>query len=367
MSTTATRPAPTTTADEVSALDAWLSATDVMRDGTAPEVRAAFLRDAVAHHVAHNPAYARYADGLDPATIDVDTLDRIPLLPSGVFKRAADLVRTGSEPVVMTTSSGTQGTVSRVPRDDATLMRFFASVTAATHELLDVEHAETVVHNVGPRVDESQHLWISYVMSGVSVLHETDFYVRDGAVETERLVAALAADDPSVPSLVVGPPPLLWDLAHALRTRPLPAHPRRFAVTIGGWKGRQGQAVGRAALHDVLVPSLGLPGAGAVRDAFNMVELNTIALECAHHAKHCPPWLYVSARDARTLAPVAAGESGLLAYCDPTPTSFPGFVLSEDFGWVDRDVACPCGVTGDVLRIERRVNRLESRGCAMKI
>jgi len=358
----------TTTTGEVSALDAWLSQTDVFREGPDAQVRAAFLREAVTHHLQHNPAYARYAAGFDPATLAPDTLDTIPLLPSGVFKRATEQVRTGDAEVVLTTSSGTQGTLSQVPRDDTTLMRFFASVTAATHELLDVEHSETVVHNVGPRVEESQHLWISYVMSGVSVLHDTDFYVRDGDVETARLVEALADDDPGVPSIVVGPPPALWDLAVALQqSGGLPPHARRHVVTIGGWKGRQGDAVPREELHRLLVPAFGLPGVASVRDAFNMVELNTIVLECAHHAKHCPPWLHVSARDPRTLGGVPAGEAGLLAYCDPTPTSFPGFVLSEDFGWVDRDVACPCGITGDVLRIERRVNRLESRGCAMKI
>jgi long-chain-fatty-acid---luciferin-component ligase len=352
----------------VDELDALLSSSDIFLSPPGPEVRARLLRRATAHHLEHNPAFARFAGDLDPQTVQPDTLHTLPLLPSGVFKRAADLVRTGDAPVVLTSSSGTLGTVSQVPRDDTTLMRFFASVSAATHDLLDVEHTETVVHNIGPRVEESQHLWISYVMSGVAVLHETEFWVRDGELATARLLDALRAEDGDLPSVLVGPPPVLWDLAQAVAgSEPLPHHPRRRVVTIGGWKRRQGQSVRPEVLGPMLVSAFGLRSGADVRDAFNMVELNTIVLECAHHTKHVPPWLYVSARDAHTLEQVAAGEPGLLAYCDPTPTSFPGMVLSEDFGWVDRDVECRCGITGDVLRIERRVNRLESRGCAMKI
>jgi long-chain-fatty-acid---luciferin-component ligase len=355
-------------AQGVDELDALLSTSDVFLAPPDPELRARLLRQAVAHHLEHNPAFARFSAGLDPASVQPDTLDTLPLLPSGVFKRAADLVRTGDAPVVLTSSSGTLGTVSRVPRDDTTLMRFFASVSAATHDLLDVEHTETTVHNLGPRVEESQHLWISYVMSGVAVLHETEFWVRGDALATTMLLETLRAEDPDLPSVLVGPPPVLWDLARVVAEgEPLPRHARRRVVTIGGWKRRQGQSVRPEVLGPSLVSAFGLRSTADVRDAFNMVELNTIVLECGRHAKHVPPWLYVSARDAHTLAPAPAGEPGLLAYCDPTPTSFPGMVLSEDFGWVDRDVSCPCGVTGDVLRIERRVNRLESRGCALKI
>jgi long-chain-fatty-acid---luciferin-component ligase len=92
-----------------------------------------------------------------------------------------------------------------------------------------------------------------------------------------------------------------------------------------------------------------------------------VLFECSHKAKHVPPWLYASARDPRTLAEVKSGEPGLLAFADPTPTSYPGFVLSDDFGSVSRRIPCPCGITSDTLTIERRVNKVETRGCALKL
>jgi long-chain-fatty-acid---luciferin-component ligase len=360
----------TDTTLRITPLDAWLSADEVFNADWphSRELRLSRIREALAVHCAQNSYFREYlaAHHFTPATLTEDTLGSVPLLPAGLFKRSADRIRTGTAAAIDTTSSGTQGSISHVPRDDTTMQRFFASVAAATKELLDIEHAETLVRNIGARVDETQHLWIAYVMAGVSVLHETEFFIRNGTLDFERLVSALAEDPTDAPSLIVGPPPIVLDIAHRLQTSPLPAHDRRFVITIGGWKRSEGERVRREVFDHEVVAAFGLQGADRVRDAFNMVELNTVIIECAEHRKHCPPWLYASARDPHTLRELH-DEPGLLGYVDPTPTSFPGAVLSEDFGWVDRDQTCPCGITGDVLRIERRVNRLESRGCAMKI
>lgn len=353
-------------------LDAWLSSDGAFRapyeEGRAKLVDS--LLNVLTMHMANNSAYSAYAKALkfDLSEFSEESLDRVPLVPAGAFKRMPEVLRTPGKDVVDTTSSGTQGTVSRIPRDNTTMMRFFASVAAGTKELLDLEHSETMVYSIGPTIRESRHLWISYVMAGVSVLHDTDFYVADGQLQAKRLMDDLRTASPHVPSLIVGPPPMLWDLTRkAAESGGLPSHPRRYVITIGGWKRRSGEMVERKMFDAHVSKTLGLAGTSHVRDAFNMVELNTIILECEHHTKHCPPWLYVTARDPWTLKATAERESGVLGYLDPTPTSFPGMILSEDFGWVERKFACPCGVVSDTLHIERRINRLESRGCAMKI
>ncbi|QOD07438.1 hypothetical protein [Rathayibacter toxicus] len=353
----------------VSSLDVWLSEDDVFRadwDVTRRR-RLETIRAAFDYHIDRNACFRDFARlrGFEVENLTENTLGSVPLIPAGLFKRFSEGVRTGSDPAVMTTSSGTQGTVSHVPRDNVTINRFFASVTAATQELLDIGHSETRVRNIGPRVDDVQHLWISYVMAGVSVLHDTDFFVHHGVFDQDSFLASLADDRNDVPSLIVGPPALLWDLAEAI-DRPLPPNKERRIVTIGGWKRREGERVDRYLFDAKVGSALGVPDALYIRDAFNMVELNSVLIECSEKKKHCPPWVYASARDPHTMHELNDG-AGLLGYVDPTPTSFPGAVLSEDFGWIDRDIDCPCGIRGDVVRIDRRVNRLESRGCAMKI
>jgi long-chain-fatty-acid---luciferin-component ligase len=80
-----------------------------------------------------------------------------------------------------------------------------------------------------------------------------------------------------------------------------------------------------------------------------------------------PPWLRVTARDPGDLRVLGEGESGMLGYVDPLATSYPGFVLSDDLGTVSYGVDCACGRRSDMLRIERRLSRVESRGCALKL
>ncbi len=356
----------------VSGLDSWLARDEVFFDGVAENVarRELELGLAVAYQLANNPAYSDYCSrqGFQFSDIAKAGLGAIPVLPSGVFKRNPGLVRTGNTNVVQTTSSGTQGSISRIPRDDVTMMRFFASISASVRDLLRVEHAETMVHNVGPHVGESEHLWISYVMSGVAVIHQCDFYISQEVLQYNRLYAALQNGVSSVPEIIVGPPPVLLDVARAvLNDGPLDRSSQRFIITIGGWKRRVGEMLPRPEFNSLMGKAFGLNEESQVRDAFNMVELNSLVLECAYHQKHCPPWLFAAARDPKTMRLLDSGESGILSYADPTPVSFPGMVLSEDFGQVLREVECPCGVTGDILRIDRRINRLESRGCALKM
>src|SRR5439155_26314175 len=128
--------------------------------------------------------------------------------------------------------------------------------------------------------------------------------------------------------IVAGPPILLLALPDKVRTHgPTEAHPCSLAVAIGGWKRAGGAHIPRAEFDARVREGLGL-GPSAVRDAFNMVELNTVMIECPQGRKHVPPWLWTRARDPHTLAVIDSGKVGILAYLDATPVSYPGFILS---------------------------------------
>ncbi len=83
---------------------------------------------------------------------------------------------------------------------------------------------------------------------------------------------------------------------------------RMKVVTIGGWKRREGERVSRTELSDVVCRSLGLDNDHYVRDAFNMVELNTVIMECERHKLHVPPWLRVDALDPPDTARPGVGR-----------------------------------------------------------
>ncbi|MDE2324405.1 MAG: hypothetical protein KGL51_07000 [Betaproteobacteria bacterium] len=335
-------------------------------------VRREFVRQAAQWHLQSGSSYAAYASRQGfrmDMLATADGVGALPLLPSMLFKREAlRLAHPAATDILWTTSSGTKGSISRIPRDDITLRRFFASIGNLSNEMLDIQNSDITVFNLGPDADEANNLWISYVMAGITVmLPKSRYYVQANRLLLEDLIHDLQATLGQRIALM-GPPPLLADLAHALVARRIRLQPRpdSLVVTIGGWKRRSGERMPRAAFDELLAGVFQLPSS-QVRDTFNMVELNSVLVECEHKLLHVPPWLYVRARDPGSLGVLPGGHSGVLSYLDPTARSFPCFVLSDDLGSVDENYKCACGRCSDVLRIERRLNTVESRGCALKM
>jgi long-chain-fatty-acid---luciferin-component ligase len=271
--------------------------------------------------------------------------------------------------VKVCTSSGTQGGKSRVHRDSTTLERFLGSIDRGVDLLLANRVVERRLFVLGPDTTEAADLWFSYVLSIVDLLYPTEFFVRDGVMRMDRFVAEIAADRSERP-LVIGPPVLVKDAALRLRERGIrPGLDGRdgMVITAGGWKKFDDQALPRDEFTEVVADAFGLTDPTRIRDCYNAVELNTVLFECEHQAKHVPAWLHASARDPVTQRPLEPGQVGPLAFCDALPTSYPGFVLTDDLGSVSAEGACPCGRASRVLTISRRVESVEARGCALKM
>ncbi len=331
------------------------------------------VRDAATRYYELCPPYRRLCDAEGFAPDDLVTageLIRVPLVPAGAFKRHSLLCGQESHVVKRCLSSGTQGTRSEVPRDNVTLERFVGSVQSVAKDVVGLPFRGRVL-NLGPDTDEAADLWFAYVMSVMELIYPARHFVRDGVFHVAELVAALADAEPDERLLLVGPPPLFLQFAEYLEQSSVKLALDRagadcMVVTAGGWKRASAEAIEPGELRRRLEAALGVADAACIRDAFNMVELNTVLIECGAHRKHVPPWLVATARDPGSLAALPDGVTGVLAYLDPTPTSYPGFVLSEDFGSVHTD-PCPCGRTAPTVTIERRVKRIESRGCALKM
>ena len=306
--------------------------------------------------------------GFEPnSLVQTNDLDSVPLIPSSLFKKSASALQTirpqSFERPLYTTSSGTQGQLSRVPRDDATLMRFFASISSGVRQVLRIDNFSVPLFNLGPPTDQATDLWLSYVLAGAGLLFPSSDYVEMGEFLIDRLLDDL--DRCNAPCILVGPPMLVSRLSEEVREG-MRLHEHSIIVTVGGWKTHENRAVDRAQFADKTSQAFGIPPSN-VRDAFNMVELNTVIFECGSGVKHIPPWLYMSTRSPRDLSPSVDEQGGILSFLDPSADSYPAYVLSGDFGSVSRSYQCDCGIQSDVLKIERRITRLESRGCAMKM
>lgn len=327
------------------------------------------LREAFRHHFENCPAFGRYcqSEGVTPELIKApEHLPRIPLIPSSTFK-SLDVRSVPEESITKVCySSGTRGGLSRIPRDNTSLERFVGSIRISAEQLLGLR-AEAQVFNLGPDSDEAKEVWFPYVMSLLGLLRPAENYVMDGVFYPLSLVEALSSLPKTTQPFLVGPPILFLRLLHFLHeegvTLDLGAQ-GGFVVTAGGWKSFSDEQIEREEFTTLCTTLLGVKGRGQIRDAYNMVELNTVLFECELGIKHIPPWLIIESLDPETLAPKQSNEMGLLAFYDPLPTSYPGFILSDDFGKVNKET-CACGRSGPTFEFCRRVALVEGRGCAL--
>ena len=330
-----------------------------------------WILNAVRHHMEQSPIYRRLANGAGFEVAQLEStrdLACVPLMSSGSFKRNlfGDLERG----VKRCTSSGTMGTQSIVPRDARTLERFVGSISHGLREFLGHNDSQRA-YILGPPPEEAGDLWFAFSLSLTELFNDADYFVHSDEFEPERLYEALrvAERDESGEPVIASPPSLLLALMEWMEERGVPnlelTRRRGWSVTAGGWKRARNEAIDPQAFAERMHRLLGLEP-NHIRDVFNMVELNTIIFECASGAKHVPPWLSVTARSARDLTVLEPGYTGVLAYLDPTPLSYPGFVLSDDLGQLSHDL-CPCGRKGATLRLERRLAVVEERGCGLKM
>jgi long-chain-fatty-acid---luciferin-component ligase len=333
------------------------------------ERRVEWIAAAADHHIATNPLFKRLADhqGFSPRQLrSTGDLSSVPLISSGLFKRR-DVMGAADTPVRLCRSSSTRGSQSVVPRDRPTMERFVGTVLHGLREF----HGHSEVRQalvLSPSATEAGDLWFAYVLTLVELLYDTRFFVRDGELRPEDLHSALCELDDDAQPTLVSSPGLLVDYLAWMQERSLSLDlgaREGYVVTAGGWKRREQDAVNREDLTATIQTRLGL-APDRVRDALNMVELNTVMFECECARKHVPPWLAVSALRPSDLSTADCGETGVLAYLDPTATSYPSFILSDDLG-ATSEGRCPCGRHGTTVQLERRLATIEERGCGLKL
>jgi long-chain-fatty-acid---luciferin-component ligase len=332
-------------------------------------------RELVRHHVeaAHlracerNADYRKLAERADlSAPFDPE---RLPAIPTGVFKRRSPLLVPSSEVVLWAQSSGTLGRTSSVGRDRTTLERLLGSVHASLALLREWHEDELEIVHLGPSREEAGDVWFAYVMSLLELLYPTRARVTGGVLQVERAIAdvrELLAGPRQV--ALVGAPFLVLELSErvlAERQR-FNAGERLTVITAGGWKRWAGSALPKREFRQRIQHAFGLHSEAQVRDAFNQVELNTVLMECEAHEKHVPPWVFACARDPVSLRVLPRDTIGLLSFHDASASSYPCFIVGDDVGEV-REGRCACGRDGVRVNVLRRVEGREHHGCALRI
>ncbi len=341
----------------------------------------ALLLDVFAYQVRWNPAYARYARarGADPDHINRP--EDIPPVPARAFGQMRMATFPPPATVRRFRSSGTSGGQRSVLELDTLALADSALLPPFVRHLLP-DRRELAWIALLPDPDGAPESSLAYMVGSAARqlgARPRYFVTASGALDADAAIAALStAAAAAEPVLIAATAIALLALVDALTaagTR-IPLAPGSRVMETGGFKGQRRQ-VERHELYAAIADRLGVPVHAIVAE-YGMTELVSqfydttlhaalTALPAGQHpaandpraprAKAAPPWVRTMILDPLTLAPVAAGEEGLLVHLDLAARSSTVSLLTEDRG----------RALGDGFELLGRMPGASARGCSLAL
>lgn len=321
-----------------------------------------------------NPRYRNYIQHWPIPLRSAQTVADLPYLPVALLKTQPpfSLVEPQDVTRVLTSSSTTGQTPSRVALDSPTARRMTKGVVAIARDfigtsrrpylIVDVPEAAGRGGDLGARGAAIQGL--QPFASHVTYCLQSD-QNGDPTLDHNTLLQ-FAEEHRSSPIIVYGFTYILWKYL----ARPLIAEGTGLGMQnvhilhSGGWKLLQAEAVDKKTFNEDVARVFGC-SVDRVIDFYGMVEnVGVIYPDCSEGNKHVPAFAEVLVRHPLTLEEVSKGEQGIVQVCSVLPTSFPGnLLLTDDLAEIIAQDGCPCGRRGTCFRFAGRVARAEMRGC----
>ncbi len=335
------------------------------------------MRENTAYHLAHCPEYRKIADAAGFSADQVQgiaDLDKIPVLPTVLFKRHRLYSMPERRMAVRATSHGTKGKFSRIGLDWGSISAGFWMVLrmAKTRGLLSLRPVNYIILGYKPhRGNEMAVMKTAYGSTFLApALHRTyALQFKDGGYvpDLEGVLQTLLryAKQPH-PVRFMGFPSYTWFLLQMLEQREIRVSlpPGSFIMLGGGWKQFYRERVEKETLYRLIQERLGVEESHIV-EFFGAVEHPILYTDCPAHHFHVPVYSRVIIRDVRTLKPLPHGEMGLVNLLTPMIRAVPvTSVMTDDLGILHDGQECPCGCQAPWLEIIGRVGQRDIKTCA---
>lgn len=325
----------------------------------------------------HCPQYAAILDRSGFHTDEVpddEFLEKLPFLPTVLFKKH-DLFSMGRlRAPIAATSSGTNGRVSRIRFDTGGLLCGLSMVIALCrkHRLLSPKPTHYIVMGYKPHHKNKTAVTktafgatlFSPAVSRTYALKYKDGKYRPDMDGVIRAVKKYAKG--KLPVRFMGFPSYTYFLLTAMDREGirLKLPPGSMIMMGGGWKQYYAQEVDKQTLYDLAERVLGI-GDENITEFFGAVEHPIMYTDCKNHHFHIPVYSRVIIRDADTLKKVDDGEIGLVNLLTPMVRSEPLLsVMTDDLGILHPACECGCGIETPFLEIIGRVGLKGLKTCA---
>lgn len=341
---------------------------------TVNEYKSSVIAESFKYHFENNKFYKDLCErkGVNPNDIKgFDDLNKIPLIPVNNFKKPDSHVLLTShinEIEYEMRSTGTSGIPSVSRRDRISVDNGFASVLMTYREFFQISRGMGLF--LFPRTEEMPEMGMVKALNILAgMLDGTRNLVKKVTFRPEEAIEALHSWEGKHTRHIVGPPFLVHRLVNYCidNNIKLQLDKNSLIITLGGWKKFTGHEIPRSEFNKICSEYLGIQTSN-IRDMYGLVEANMLAVECEEQEKHVPPWVHLSLRNPHNvLEEVEYGQRGVIAIFDPTCTSYPGFVLTEDVGYLREDTSCECGRNGQKLVYISRMPGVEVGCCAINL
>ncbi|WP_299093591.1 LuxE family acyl-protein synthetase [uncultured Metabacillus sp.] len=338
------------------------------------EYKGSIIAENFKHHYENNEFYRDVCHKKQVTPEDVkgfEDLVKIPLIPVQTFKQCdSHLLMTSklNEVEYEMRSTGTSGIPSVSRRDKITVDNAFESVVSTYREFFQISRGMGLF--LFPPTEEMPEMGMVKALNiFAGLLDGAANVVKRVTFNPEKAVELLHSWEGKHTRHLVGPPFLIHKLIKYCMENNLKLNleKKSYIITLGGWKKFTGEEIPREEFNRLCHEYLGVQ-INNVRDMYGLVEANMLAVECDQQEKHVPPWVHLSLRNPRNvLEEVEYGERGVIAIYDPTCISYPGFVLTEDVGYLRKDTTCECGRNGQKLVYISRMPGVEVGCCAINL
>ena len=325
----------------------------------------------------HCPAYHTILQqfAFSPESLrTADDLEKIPFLPTLLFKNHELYAIPKRRILIKATSSGTKGKFSRIGFDMGGLLSGLRMVIKISRfrRLLSPRPTNYIVF--GYRPHRGNQTAVTKTAFGATLfapaLHRTyALQYRDGhyVPDLEGVIAAIQKYSRSkFPVRFMGFPSYTYFVLKMMEERgiflTLPKHSK--IMLGGGWKQFYLEQVDKTTLYALAQKVLGI-SEGDIIEFFGAVEHPILYCDCENHHFHLPAYSRVIIRDVHTLQPVPNGEIGLVNLITPMVKATPILsVMTDDLGVLHDGTQCGCGLDSPYLEIVGRIGLKEIKTCA---
>lgn len=296
------------------------------------------------------------------------TIEDIPMLPVGLFKRQELKSIKEEEIFKVITSSGTSSQkVSKIFLDQKNAADQQRTLAKIMEEVIGKKRIPMLIMD-SPDVLKDRKMFSARGAGilGFSILSSRRQFAFDQNMNLDiEGMKSFLEKYKEGPVLIFGFTYMIWEYFYKTlkKSRQQIDLSRGILIHGGGWKKMHNEAVSPARYKEGIRKVSGIQ---KIYDYYGMAEqTGCIYLECDCGHLHASTFSDILIRDMKDFSVCEVGKEGCIEVISPAATAYPGHaILTEDQGILLGVDDCPCGRKGKYFKVTGRMKHAEIRGCS---